>query len=109
MMVEGEAQECSEADLCKALELAHDAIRIQVKAQEELRDLAGVTSKREYSKPATDEALKEKVYSLQKGKCMKFLRVNSANMNAAINLMRLKWNWLSFLKRPESCRRRESA
>src|SRR5215213_7636497 len=29
MMVEGEAKECSEADLCKALEVAHEAIRIQ--------------------------------------------------------------------------------
>ena len=61
MMVEGEAHECSEADLCKALEVAHDAIRIQVKAQEELRDLAGVKGKRDYKKPEQDEALKEKV------------------------------------------------
>ncbi|WP_163599495.1 hypothetical protein, partial [Klebsiella pneumoniae] len=37
MMVEGEAKECSEADLIKALELAHDAIRVQIKAQAELR------------------------------------------------------------------------
>lgn len=37
MMVEGEAKECSEADLIKALEIAHDAIRIQIKAQAELR------------------------------------------------------------------------
>jgi len=37
MMVEGEAKECSEADLIKALEIAHDAIRIQIKAQSELR------------------------------------------------------------------------
>src|SRR5829696_7365391 len=35
MMVEGEAKECSEADLVKALQIGHDAIRIQVKAQEE--------------------------------------------------------------------------
>ncbi len=34
MMVEGEAKECSEDDLIKALEIAHDAIRIQIKAQE---------------------------------------------------------------------------
>ncbi|MEI9945160.1 MAG: hypothetical protein WDN26_13190 [Chitinophagaceae bacterium] len=34
-----------EADLCKALEIAHDAIRLQVKAQEELRDLVGVKGK----------------------------------------------------------------
>jgi len=38
MMVEGEAKECSEEDLVKALELAHDAIRVQIKAQQELRD-----------------------------------------------------------------------
>src|SRR5258706_9296869 len=36
MMVEGEAMECSEEDLIKVIELAHDAIRVQVKAQEEL-------------------------------------------------------------------------
>src|SRR5688572_23699886 len=40
MMVEGEGKECSEEDLCKALEIAHDAIRIQIKAQQELRDMA---------------------------------------------------------------------
>src|SRR5688572_14239646 len=43
MMVEGEAMECQEEDLVKALEIAHDAIRIQVKAQEELRKLKGIT------------------------------------------------------------------
>ena len=36
MMVEGEAKECSEEDLIKALEIAHDAIRVQIKAQKEL-------------------------------------------------------------------------
>ncbi len=51
MMVEGEAKECSEEDLVKALEMAHDAIRIQIKAQAELRDLKAVTGKRDYKKP----------------------------------------------------------
>jgi len=68
MMVEGEAQECSEADLVKALEIAHDAIRIQVKAQEELRDMVGVKGKREYKKPEQDEALREKVNAYAKQK-----------------------------------------
>src|SRR5450432_2685846 len=61
MMVEGEAKECAEEDLIKAIELAHDAIKVQVKAQEELRKLKGVTAKREYKKPAHDEVLREKV------------------------------------------------
>src|ERR1043165_7577788 len=34
MMVEGEAKECKEEDLIKAIEVGHEAIRIQVKAQE---------------------------------------------------------------------------
>ncbi|HET6769206.1 MAG TPA: polyribonucleotide nucleotidyltransferase [Chitinophagaceae bacterium] len=68
MMVEGEAQECSEADLIKALEIAHDAIRIQIKAQEELRDMVGVKGKREYKKPEQDEALREKVNAFAKTK-----------------------------------------
>lgn len=79
MMVEGESQECSEDDLVKALEVAHDAIRIQIKAQEELRDLKGVTGKREYTKPESDDALlekvnafaKQKVYDIAKGKLAK--------------------------------------
>lgn len=50
MMVEGEAQECSEEDLCKVLELAHDAIRVQIKAQQELGKLAGVTEKKNLHK-----------------------------------------------------------
>ncbi|HEX2630320.1 MAG TPA: polyribonucleotide nucleotidyltransferase, partial [Chitinophagaceae bacterium] len=68
MMVEGEAKECSEADLVKALEIAHDAIRIQIKAQEELRDLAGVTGKRDYTKPVTDDELRDKVYAFARPK-----------------------------------------
>src|SRR5215831_10539020 len=55
MMVEGESTECSEEDLVKALEAAHDVIRVQIKAQQELRDKAGVTGKRDYLKPEQDE------------------------------------------------------
>lgn len=61
MMVEGESQECSEEDLVKALQVAHDAIRIQIKAQEELRAKKGVTGKRDYPKPEQNEELKQKV------------------------------------------------
>jgi len=63
MMVEGESNECQEEDLIQALEIAHDAIRIQVKAQEELRGLVGITAKREYTKPYRNEDLYEKIKS----------------------------------------------
>lgn len=66
MMVEGESKECSEEDLIKAIEAAHEAIKAQVKAQEELRQLAGIGGKREYPKPHTNEELKAKVIAFAK-------------------------------------------
>lgn len=77
MMVEGEAKECAEADLVKALEIAHDAIRIQIKAQEELRKQAGVTGKRDYKKPETDPELHEKVNAFAKQKVYDIARKGS--------------------------------
>ncbi|WP_245624006.1 polyribonucleotide nucleotidyltransferase [Flavihumibacter petaseus] len=68
MMVEGEAKECLEEDLIKAIELAHDAIRVQVKAQQELRDKKGVSGKREYKKPEQNEELRAKVEAFAKEK-----------------------------------------
>ncbi len=68
MMVEGEANECQEEDLVKALELAHDAIRIQIKAQEDLRDLVGSAVKRAYTKPYRNEELNEKITAFAKDK-----------------------------------------
>src|SRR5690606_31123019 len=74
MMVEGEAKECSEADLVKVLQVAHDAIRIQVKAQQELREMKGITGKRDYPKPETDPALEEKVIAFAKEKVYEVAR-----------------------------------
>ncbi|HTC01616.1 MAG TPA: polyribonucleotide nucleotidyltransferase [Ferruginibacter sp.] len=68
MMVEGEADECQEDDLIKAIELAHDAIRIQVKAQRELRVKVGITANREYKKPYRNEELFEKITGFAKDK-----------------------------------------
>ncbi|HRI23113.1 MAG TPA: polyribonucleotide nucleotidyltransferase [Ferruginibacter sp.] len=68
MMVEGESKECQEEDLVKALEIAHDAIRIQVKAQEELRAKLGITAKREYTKPYRNEELNQKIIGFAKDK-----------------------------------------
>jgi polyribonucleotide nucleotidyltransferase len=78
MMVEGESKECSEEDLVKALEVAHDAIRKQIKAQEELRDLVGVGPKRDYPKPEVNETLKKKVEELAKAKIEEFSRAKQA-------------------------------
>ena len=78
MMVEGESKECSEEDLVKALELAHDAIRVQIKAQQELRTKKGISIKREYKKPEQNEELKEKVVAFAKEKIYEISKRGSA-------------------------------
>ncbi len=78
MMVEGEAKECSEEDLVKALQLAHDAIRIQIKAQEELRVKASVSSKRDYKKPEQNEELQQKVIAFAKDKIYEISKAGSS-------------------------------
>jgi polyribonucleotide nucleotidyltransferase len=78
MMVEGEAKECSEEELVECLEIAHEAIRKQIKAQAELRKLVGITELRDYKKPEQDEAIREKVYAFAKSKVDAIARLGSA-------------------------------
>ena len=68
MMVEGESKECQEEDLIQAIEAAHAAIKLQVKAQEELRDMVGITAKREYPKPYSNDELNGKIVAFAKDK-----------------------------------------
>lgn len=59
MMVEGEANECQEADLIEAIKVGHEAIKVQCKAQLELAQLVGeaATVKRVLPEaPSSDEA-----------------------------------------------------
>ena len=78
MMVEGEAKECSEEELVQCLEIAHEAIRKQIKAQAELRKIVGITELRDYKKPEQDEAIREKVYAYAKAKVDTIARLGSA-------------------------------
>jgi polyribonucleotide nucleotidyltransferase len=68
MMVEGEAKECQEEDLVKALEIGHEAIKIQIQAQKNLRDQVGITAKRDYTKPYRNEELDAKIVAFAKDK-----------------------------------------
>ncbi len=64
MMVEGEMNEVSEAELLDALRAAHEAIKVQCKAQIELAEAVG-KAKREYCHEVNDEELRADV----KAKC----------------------------------------
>jgi polyribonucleotide nucleotidyltransferase len=76
MMVEGEAKECSEEDLIKALEIGHEAIKVQIKAQQELREMVGVTTKRDYPKPETNDAVQKRVADFATERMMQLSKGN---------------------------------
>ncbi len=78
MMVEGEAKECQEEDMIVAIEKAHEAIRVQVKAQEELRAKVGVTTKREIAPLYENEEVKNKVEAFAAARVLEISRGGTA-------------------------------
>jgi polyribonucleotide nucleotidyltransferase len=90
MMVEGESKECAEEDLVKALEVAHEAIKLQIKAQQELRDKKGITEKRDYPKPAQNEEILEKVTVFAKDKIYEIAKAGSAKHERSDAYAKLK-------------------
>lgn len=62
MMVEGEMNEVSEAELLEALKVAHAEIKKHCQAQIELMKEAGKEEKREYCHEVNDEALRADVH-----------------------------------------------
>jgi len=79
MMVEGEMKEVSEADMLEALRIAHEAIKIQCKAQIEFAKAVGSTVKREYSHEVNDADLKKKVWDETYEKCYQVAKTLSAD------------------------------
>jgi polyribonucleotide nucleotidyltransferase len=67
-MMEGQMKEISEADMLEALKFAHDHIKIQVKAQQELAAMVG-KAKREYSHEVNDEELRAAILAFSYDKC----------------------------------------
>ncbi len=64
MMVEGEMHEVSEKEMLDAMIFAHEAIKKQVEAQEELAALVEKSKvKRSYSHEENDEALRERMFA----------------------------------------------
>lgn len=69
VMVEGEMNEVSEADMVEAIMFAHDAIKTQVKVLNELQTEAGKTVKREYVHEKHNEELRAKLNAFCYDKC----------------------------------------
>ncbi len=91
-MVEGEFSEVSEAELLEAVKFAHEAIKIQCKAQWDLCNaMGGRKATREYNHEKSDEALKQKIWDLTYNRVYEVAKsgapkpVRSENFKAIIN------------------------
>ena len=61
-MVEGEMDEVSEKDMAEAIHFAHEAIKIQIEAQERLKAKVGKTI-RSYEVPQENQEIAQKIYN----------------------------------------------
>ena len=68
-MVEGEMKEVSEEEMTEAIKIAHEAIKVQCKAQEALAQAVGKKETRAYDPEETDEELEAKIHELAYQKC----------------------------------------
>lgn len=78
MMVEGEMGEISEEEMVKAIEFAHEAIKVQCAAQMKLADAVGRKEVREYDNEAEDEALEQKIREMAYDKIYAVAKAGSA-------------------------------
>ncbi|WP_242918679.1 polyribonucleotide nucleotidyltransferase [Pontibacter liquoris] len=79
VMVEGEMNEVSEAEMLEAIEYAHQAIKVQCQAQLELAEMVGKGPKRTYSHETHDEELRQKIYDATYAKAYEVAKRGSAN------------------------------
>lgn len=68
-MVEGEMKEISEAEMVEAIKFAHEAIKVQIIAQQKLRAKLGSQEYRTYEGEVEDEAVYAKVKAAAYDKC----------------------------------------
>ena len=75
-MVEGEMDEVSEKDMADAIHFAHEAIKVQIEAQERLREKVGKTI-RTYEVPQENDEVAKKIYDFCYDKCYAIAKENT--------------------------------
>jgi polyribonucleotide nucleotidyltransferase len=85
LMVEGEMKEVSEEEMLETLKVAHDAIKIQCKAQMEFAAEVGSTVKRMYCHEVNDEDLRKKVWDETYDKCYQAAKSSTADKHKRLD------------------------
>ncbi|WP_291104780.1 MULTISPECIES: polyribonucleotide nucleotidyltransferase [unclassified Flavobacterium] len=77
-MVEGEMKEISEAEMVEAIKFAHEAIKLQIAAQERLVAAFGKKEVRIYDQEREDAAIYEKVKTASYNKCYAIAKLGTS-------------------------------
>lgn len=101
VMVEGEMKEVSEADMLAAVKIAHEAIKIQCAAQQELANKIGAPAKREYSHETHDEEFRQKVYDACLDKCYEFAKKGTSKQERSEGFAAIKEEFIASLSDEE--------
>ncbi len=107
MMVEGEMKEVSEAVMLDAIKFAHEAIKVQCKAQLELMEEAGKCEKRTYCHEKNDEELKEACHKYCYDKCYAIAKAGTSKHERTDAFEALQQEFLETL--PEEEREEKSS
>ncbi len=89
-MVEGEMKEISEKEMVEAIKFAHEAIKIQIAAQERLQNLIGKKEIRTYDEERNDEAIYDKVRELAYDRCFAIAQEGTAKQERSEKFAEVK-------------------
>jgi len=89
-MVEGEMKEISEKEMVEAIKFAHEAIKIQIAAQERLQNLVGKKEIRTYDEERNDEAIYNKVRELAYDRCFAIAQEGTAKQERSEKFAEVK-------------------
>ncbi|MBA4275169.1 polyribonucleotide nucleotidyltransferase [Flavobacterium sp.] len=89
-MVEGEMKEISEHEMVEAIKFAHDAIKIQIAAQERLVAAFGAKETRTYEEEKEDEAIYAKVKAAAYDKIYDIAKVGSSKQERTASFAAVK-------------------
>lgn len=96
MMVEGELNEVSEAEMLEAIKFAHEAIKPMCIAQKELREMCGIEGFEPYCHEVNDEDLRKKVWDETYDKAYAATMTQTANKHERERLFtEVKENFLA--------------
>jgi len=102
VMVEGEMKEVSEADMIEAIKIAHEAIKIQCKAQIDLAQLVEKSKiKREYCHEVNDPEIKSKLHEFSYSKIYEIAKNPTAKHERTALFDKIKEDFLLTLSEEE--------